>query len=63
MEAWDHRKLNAAINLRNLIMLQAEAGMGRGSGGNGSTKAVGFMPRRTRHRERRAAPPGMWTRH
>ena len=30
-------------------------------GGGGSTKAVGFMPRRARHRERRAAPPGMWT--
>ena len=59
----DHRNLNAAINLRNLIMLP---GMGPGwarPGGHSSTKAVGFMPRRTRHRERRAAPPGMWTRH
>ena len=31
--------------------------------GAGMGEAVGFMPRRTRHRERHAAPPGMWTRH
>ena len=53
------RNLNAAINLRNLIMSPRPTPEWAGSGGRGSTKAVGFTPRRTRHRsERRAAPPG-----
>ena len=59
----DHRELTAAINLGNLVI---PSGTGPGwarPGGHSSTKAVGFMPRRTRHRERRAAAAGMWTRH
>ena len=66
----DHRKLIMPVDLRNLIMLPGMGPEWVRPGGGGPTKAVGFMPRRTRHRKdvpplrecERALTAGQWWR-